>query len=331
LAYRKEYKQERSRRNSRRMIQNLIGIFLVFVASTASSVGMNFQKLAHRQTDYNDPRTCRVIRQEKRIDNVYTRPYMVLGFVLSICAMVCDSMALLFIGTTMIGILGCMSIPINVFVSRFLLFEEIQTKEKYFILLITLGCVACVFTAQTHAPIETFQRFAKIETAIFICIMWTLAGIMYLLCHLVDKIQYQLVSLAVISGIMGSQFVTMGKYLLDMIWLLQSNMPLPPTMQIVGVSGIALLALPLQVIFLNRALEKFNATHAVAIFQCTWCVLNVTQGIIIFGDMASVSTAEYIIFMSGFGMAVIGVISLSRQIGAEPLACSDRSPSSTSL
>ena len=86
-----------------------------------------------------------------------------------------------------------------------------------------------------------------------------------------------------------------------------------------------------QVIFLNKALEKFNATHAVAIFQCTWCVLNVTQGIIIFGDMATVSTAEYIIFMGGFAMAVFGVIALSRQIGAEPLACSDRNPSSTSL
>ena len=313
------------------MIQNLIGIFLVFIASTASSVGMNFQKLAHRQTDYNDPRTCKSIRRDKRTDNVYTRPYMILGFVLSICAMVCDSMALLFIGTTMIGILGCMSIPINVFVSRFLLFEEIQSKEKYFILLITLGCVACVFTAQTHAPIETFQRFAKIETAVFICMMWTFAGILYLLCHLVDKIQYQLVALAVISGIMGSQFVTMGKYLLDMIWLLQSNMPLPPTIQIIGVSGIALMALPLQVIFLNKALEKFNATHAVAIFQCTWCVLNVTQGIVIFGDMATVSTVEYIIFMGGFAMAVFGVIALSKQIGAEPLACSDRNPSSTSL
>ena len=37
------------------------------------------------------------------------------------------------------------------------------------------------------------------------------------------------------------------------------------------------------------------------------------------------------VFMAGFGMAVIGVIALSKQIGAEPLACSARNPSSTSL
>ena len=119
------------------MIQNIAGIFLVFVASTASSVGMNFQKLAHRQTDYEDPRTCKILRTKPREDSIYIRPYMILGFILSLCAMVCDSAALLFIGTTMIGILGCMSIPINVFVSRFLLHETIKSSEKWYILIIT--------------------------------------------------------------------------------------------------------------------------------------------------------------------------------------------------
>ena len=85
-----------------------------------------------------------------------------------------------------------------------------------------------------------------------------------------------------------------------------------------------------QVIFLNKALERFNATHAVAIFQCTWCVLNVSQGIIIFGDMAAATTFEYIIFMGGFVAAIIGVIFLSKQIGELPPSYSDRNPSSTS-
>ena len=83
------------------------------------------------------------------------------------------------------------------------------------------------------------------------------------------------------------------------------------------------MALVLQIIYLNKALEKFNATHAVAIFQCTWCILNVTQGIIIFGDMETASTVEYIIFMVGFFTTVIGVVALSRQIGAELPSYSD--------
>ena len=300
------------------MIQNIAGVFLVFVASTASSVGMNFQKLAHRQTDYEDPRACKKLRTRPRTDSVYARPYMILGFILSLCAMVCDSAALLFIGTTTIGILGCMSIPINVFVSRFLLYEHIKTSEKWYILLITLGCIACLFTAQSHEPIETFERFARWDTAQFIILIWCFALFLNILSELIDKLQFQLVALSVISGIMGAQFVSMGKYLLDMIWLLQMDMPLPPTLQIIGVSCLAVMALILQILFLNKALEKFNATHAVAIFQCTWCILNVTQGIIIFGDMENASTIQFIIFMSGFIFTIIGINALSKQIGVEP-------------
>lgn len=307
------------------MIQNLAGVFLVFLASTASSVGMNFQKMAHRQTDYEDPRTCNKLRQEKRTDDVYLRPYMILGFILSICAMVCDSGALIFIGTTAIGILGTMSIPINVVVSRFLLYEKIKSEEKWFILTITVGCVLCLFTATSHEPIETFQRFARWDTAQFIICLWALAATLYLASVLVNSMRYQLIALSVVSGIMGSQFVTMGKYLLDMTWLLAVEYPLPPTLQIIGVSIIAVIALCLQVIFLNKALEKFNATHAVAIFQCTWCILNVTQGIIIFGDMSSASGLEFGIFACGFVITVGGVIGLSRQIGESPLSYSDHS------
>ena len=94
------------------MLQNFAGIFLVFIASTCSSVGMNFQKLAHRQTTYEDPRTCNKVRRDPRTDNVMLRPFMILGLIMSICAMVCDGFALLF----------TMSIHINVFVSSFLLF-----------------------------------------------------------------------------------------------------------------------------------------------------------------------------------------------------------------
>ena len=241
--------------------------------------------------------------------------------------MVCDSAALLFIGTTMIGILGCMSIPINVFVSRFLLYEHIKTSEKWYILLITLGCIACLCTAQTHEPIETFERFARWDTAQFIILIWSFAIFLNICSDLIDKIQFQLIALSVISGIMGAQFVSMGKYLLDMIWLLQMNMPLPPTLQIVGVSCLAVMALVLQIIYLNKALEKFNATHAVAIFQCTWCVLNVSQGIIIFGDMENASAAQFIIFTCGFVLTISGIIALSRQIGGESPSYSDHNQS----
>lgn len=310
-------------------MSQVAGITLIFIASTCSSIGMNFQKLAHRQTEYHDPRLMQKPRNQPLNSNVYFRPYMLLGFILTAAAVVCDSIALFFIGTTMIGVLGCMAIPINVFVSRYILFEEIKKTEKIYILIITFGCLACLITSKSHEPIETFVRFAKWETAVFITCIWLFAFKLYIITMFVSKQYFQLIVLSVISGIMGAQFVSMGKYLLDIIWLLNNNFQLPPTLQIIGVSVLTILALPLQIIFLNKSLEKFNATHSIAIFQCTWCILNVTQGIIIFGDMQSATTIEYVIFIFGFIMTCMGIIGLSKQIGDEPLSYSDHSSSSS--
>jgi hypothetical protein len=118
------------------MSQQLAGISLIFVASTCSSIGMNFQKLAHRQTQYHDPRTMQKERKEELETNVFFRPYMILGFILTIAAVICDSIALFFIGTTVIGVLGTMAIPINVFVSRYILYEQIKKTEKMYIFII---------------------------------------------------------------------------------------------------------------------------------------------------------------------------------------------------
>lgn len=302
-------------------MSQVIGIVLVSIASTSSSVGMNFQKLAHRQTEYEDPRTMDILRINKLTSNVYFRPYMIIGFILSVAAVVCDALALMFVGTTTIGILGCMSIPINVFVSKYLLYEDIKNKAKLYIATITIGCILCLFTTHPHNPMETFVRFARVDTAVFIAGMWLFAGV----CALIGWASEQkLLAYGVLSGTMGSQFVTMGKYLLDMSYLIRHDLPLPPTLQIVGVACLFLLALPLQIIFLNKSLEKFNATHSVAIFQCTWCVLNVVLGIVIFGDMEHAELYQILIFLTGFCMTMVGIVGLSKQIEYNPPTLSEQ-------
>ena len=90
-------------------MSQVAGVTLVFIASTCSSIGMNFQKLAHRQTEYHDPRLMQKPRNQPLNSNIYVRPYMMLGFILTAAAVICDAIALFFIGTTMIGVLGCMA------------------------------------------------------------------------------------------------------------------------------------------------------------------------------------------------------------------------------
>ena len=106
-------------------MSTFVGSFLVIVASTASSISFNFQKLAHRETNWEDPRTQTKLRKVPLQTPLYCRNYMILGFLLTVAATVCDAIALFFIGATMIGVVGCTAIPINVVVSRWLLKEEI--------------------------------------------------------------------------------------------------------------------------------------------------------------------------------------------------------------
>ena len=40
-------------------MSQVAGIGLIFIASTCSSIGMNFQKLAHRQGEYHDHEPCK--------------------------------------------------------------------------------------------------------------------------------------------------------------------------------------------------------------------------------------------------------------------------------
>ena len=146
-------------------MSTLIGAGFVLIASTCSSLSTSFQKMAHRQTQFKDPRTQKMPRDHPLNTPIYCRGYFILGMAISLAAIACDVMSLMFIGTTLIGVLGCFSIPINIIVNRILLYEEILCRETVYIFIITIGCILSIITAKKHEPVETFIRFSEINTA----------------------------------------------------------------------------------------------------------------------------------------------------------------------
>ena len=281
-------------------MSTLIGSTFVLLASTCSSLSTSFQKMAHRQTHYKDPRTTQQPRNKPLDTPVWCRGYFLLGMCLSIAAISCDAISLYFIGTTLIGVLGCFSIPINIIVNRILLYEEIICKETLYILIITIGCVLSIITAVTHEPIETFIYFAQIESAIVLMSVWFISFILVIIV------------------------MTMAKYLIDLHYLISNDLILPPNLQIISAVFILLVSIPLHIISLNLALKKFNAHHAVTIFQATWCISNVSLCIIIFKDLDNISTPQAVIFMTGVLTSFVGVLCLAKQIEASPESYSDR-------
>ncbi len=304
-------------------MSTVIGSCFVLLASTCSSLSTSFQKMAHRQTNYRDPRTQLEMRSKPLTSPVYCRGYFLLGMCLSIAAISCDAISLYFIGTTLIGVLGCFSIPINIIVNRILLYEEIICKETIYILIITFGCFLSILTAVTHEPIETFIYFAEIESAIVLIIVWCLCFLLVIIVIICKTDYSQLVIYSILSGIMGAMSMTMAKYLIDLHYLINNGYVLPPTLQIISAVIILCVSIPLHIISLNLALKKFNAHHAVTIFQATWCISNVSLGIIIFKDLNNIDSSQAIIFMSGVLTSFIGVLCLAKQIEASPESYSD--------
>lgn len=306
-------------------MSTLIGSTFVLLASTCSSLSTSFQKMAHRQTNYKDPRTTQQPRNKPLDTPVWCRGYFLLGMCLSIAAISCDAISLYFIGTTLIGVLGCFSIPINIIVNRILLYEEIICKETLYILIITIGCILSIITAVTHEPIETFIYFAQIESAIVLMSVWFISFILVIIVMICKTDYSQLVIYSILSGIMGAMSMTMAKYLIDLHYLISNDLILPPNLQIISAVFILLVSIPLHIISLNLALKKFNAHHAVTIFQATWCISNVSLGIIIFKDLDNISTPQAVIFMTGVLTSFVGVLCLAKQIEASPESYSDHS------
>ena len=306
-------------------MSTLVGSCFVLLASTCSSLSTSFQKMAHRQTNYKDPRTQLELRPTPLTSPYWCRGYFLLGMCLSIAAVSCDAISLYFIGTTLIGVLGCFSIPINIVVNRILLYEEIICKETLYILIITLGCVLSIVTSVSHEPIETFIYFASIETAIVLIIVWVICFILVLIVMIYRTDYTQLVIYSILSGIMGAMTMTMAKYLIDLHFLVNNNLPMPPTLQIISAGIILIICIPLHILSLNLALKKFNAHHAVTIFQATWCISNVTLGIIIFKDLNNINTSQACIFLSGVLTSFVGVLCLAKQIEASPESYSGHS------
>ena len=66
-------------------LTQFIGYMFLIVASISSSVSMNFQKLAHYELEYIDPRTRLQKRATPVKTSIFLRPLFIIAIFLCIC------------------------------------------------------------------------------------------------------------------------------------------------------------------------------------------------------------------------------------------------------
>ena len=299
------------------IITSIAGFSLLALAAVSSSLSMNFQKIAQSQTNFFDPRTCQQKRKIPLTSTVCLRPLFLVAIILSISASVLDFVALAFLPTSVVGIFATLSIVINLFVTRIVLFESPEKSEMIPIIFIFLGCtIALVSSANGETsektPPELLGRFTS---AFFIVISWVaFISISIILDHCKALPTWaQQVGWPVIAGGLGAALPVFGKYIAFAVTGVIENGSLTVRPDnLIAATALCIASIVVHVIWLNKGLKRFHAYYCILIYQSTWCLCTIINGIVVFDNNIMLPIDKWLFFITGVGAAIFGVVALAK-------------------
>jgi len=295
-------------------LTQFIGYSFLLVASISSSVSMNFQKLAHYESEYIDPRTRLQKRSTPVKTSIFLRPLFIIAIFLSFAASTMDFLALTWLPPMTVGIFGAVSIIINLLVSKIILFEHPDSKEWMSIGCVIMGCLLAISSNisenNTETPPQLIERWTS---CLYIVANWT---ILYLCAVALEHIELpkvvQRFGFPFIGGALGAQNVCMGKYVAYAVekWLITGHLTVRPDV-LVSVVGLLVGSVIVHIIWLNKGLAKHDAYYCIIVYQSSWFLFTTLSGIIVYNNMASMTVFAQIMFFSGCSLAMYGVWKIS--------------------
>lgn len=291
----------------------LFGFILLSTASVASSISMNFQKLAQYQTDFLDPR----LRQQKRAKalttSVFVRPMFLVALVLSAAASVCDFIALAWLPTAVIGIFGSFSIIINLCVTQIILFEKPSKEEYIAIAFVILGCLLAITTTSENVSVLTPpQLLERPGSCIFIVLNWVVFLLFSVALETLTLPPWLTrVGYPFIGGAIGAQNVCMGKYVAYAVTSARDGHLTVRLDVLIAVICLCLASVIVHLVWLNNGFEKYDAYYCIIVYQTAWFVFTTLSGIVVYDNMAQMSVISWLFFTIGLASAIGGVWKIS--------------------
>ena len=304
------------------IILQLTGYAFLLMASISSSVSMNFQKLAQHSTNYHDPRTCEIKRNIPLETPIFCRPYFILALFLSAAASTLDFMALTWLTPSMVGIFGCMSIIINIFVSRIILNEELDKNEWLAVFWVVVGCFLSIsVNVNTESKYTPAQLIANVDSCVYIVLNWVIFMVLdRILVHINVPTKLERFGYPFIAGALGAQNVCMGKYIAFAIseWIEYRHLTVRLDVLISAVI-LCVSSIVVHIAWLNKGLAKYDASYCILVYQTAWFMFTILSGIVVYDNMDELNTVEQLCFFTGCFLAGWGVwrISIVRVISNE--------------
>ena len=292
-----------------------VGYFFLLVASISSSISMNFQKLAQYELHYVDPRTRLVPRKKPLETSVFCRPLFTLAIFLSFAASTLDFLALTWLPPLTVGIFGCVSIIVNLVVSRVILFEKPNPKEWCAITLVIFGCLISISAKVSEiAEFTPPQLIERTTSCIYIVSNWVVFISMSIALEhgkLLPPV-IQRFGFPFIGGALGAQNVCMGKYI---AWAVEQTIEVGHLAVradvLAAVVGLCVSSVIVHVYWLNRGLEKHDAYFCIIVYQTSWFFFTTLSGIVVYDNMAKLNLMSQLTFFVGCFLAMFGVWKIS--------------------
>jgi len=301
----------------------IIGVTCASLASFLSTFGVNLQKYSHQQND----------RLPKAQQVPYWRQFLwAAGLILIISGSIADFVALAFVAQSLIAPLGSITLIANTMVAPCFLGEVLTRKDIIGTVVTAIGCSVSVAFAN-HS--ETSYAFRDLMyfffNPVYLIFFLVTVGYLYGANKYIEKIEISEDSIAEmketrvrpflyasIGGTCGSFSVTFAKAFVELLKATisgQNEFLTPgPYVVIIFLVGFSLM----QVHYLNKGLQMFDALFIVPIYQTFWIIGNVFGGIMYYQEYMDFGVVDGLMFPIGIlitlgGMAILALQSKDRK------------------
>lgn len=291
------------------LVLQMLGYVFLLIASIASSISMNFQKLAANQTRYKDPRTKLQLRERELTTPLYCRPLFIVAIFMSCAASTLDFLALTWLPASTIGVFGSLSIVINLAVTRVILFESPKPKEWVPIAYIIIGCMLAISTTpdesqHTKTPPELIERPISIAYIILNWVVWQLCAYIFQRYPIQGGYPF-------IAGALGAQNVCMGKYIAYAFAAYQDGLPVRID-NFVCVLLLCVASILVHIAWLNKGFAVEDAYFCIIVYQTAWFIFTTLSGIVVYDNISQLDTFSQCLFGIGVVTAAVGVFKVKK-------------------
>jgi len=300
----------------------IVAVSMALGGCVINNLGSNIQKLAFRfgSGDNRNPKCISVWAS---------------GFILQIVGATLDMVALGYGDQSLIAPIAALALVANIGFARCIHQEDLSCLDAVFMVVIFAGCVVCTISAGKHScpitRVDIWNRFISFEYfwgyAIAITLIMTVLGAIqavaekfeknygpeseqYKRLHKVHRVGYP-----IMAGVIGAQGVLIGNAGVTCITEAYDGVGGPwqgwEIFLFIFFTVVCLSFVFLQIAFLNKGLERWDAMLEVPIMQSIWIVFCIIGGGVFFEEFKSFDLWQFFVFPLGVMITLSGVALLA--------------------